>query len=48
MFRSFTQYNASAYGVLAKQELGNDILSVLTAEAILQSLIEVKKEAQDV
>lgn len=44
VFRSFTQYNASAYAVLAKQELGQDIMSVLGAEKVLSTLIAVKKE----
>lgn len=38
------QFNASAYGVLAKQELGNDIIFVIGAEKLLESLILVKKE----
>jgi len=38
------QFNASAYGVLAKQEIGNDIIFVIGAEKLLESLVQVKKE----
>ena len=46
MFRTTTQFNAAGYGVLAKQQLGGDILSVIGTEALLESLIQVKKENQ--
>ena len=46
MFRTTTQFNAAGYGVLAKQQLGSDILSVIGTEELLASLVQVKKENQ--
>jgi len=47
MFRSCTQFNAGAYAVLAKQQIGNDIASIIGTEQLLASLIAVKKENGD-
>lgn len=44
VFQKHTQHNSSAYSFLAKNELGQDIIDIIGAEELLQTLIDVKNE----
>ena len=44
IFRAHTEHNSSAYSVLAKNELGQEILDIIGAEEVLRALILVKRE----
>ena len=49
VFRTVEQYNASAYGILAKQAVGNELMSILGVEEVLNVFKKVKKqESKDV
>lgn len=43
-FERFEVMNAAAYGYLAKRAIGQDIVDVIGAERVLQTLIRTKRE----
>jgi hypothetical protein len=44
VFRKYGQYNAGAYAMEGKRELGQDIIDVIGPEKLLESLIKTRNE----